>query len=1251
MKIEKITLCNLTSIEGEHIIDFTKEPLRSASLFAITGDTGAGKSTLLDAICLALYNRAPRFDNAERVVGVDLKENMAGAAQLQTNDVRQILRRGQKEAYSKVEFSTPDGATYEAVWYLRVKRTGTYDTVTRSLQRLSPKKEKFPEKEIDQHVVRILGLDYLQFTRTVMLAQNSFSNFLKAKRGEKSALLEKLTGTEIYGHISQTIYQQCEQAKREAAALENELKGVFTNRLAPEDLQEVNSSLSLLRSSIDTATGWLQVVDRQLQWYADNAKSEEVLRRCEQEYDAAHKAYVAMRADELRLERYDDVLCVQPLHQEILVRREDIAALKEQEEQIFRQVEEQRRCVEKTGAALEGLLGRSAEAEQRLVLRRPYINRGHALNGEISEAQEQLRKKEEELDNAKRVLAQRQSQLEAKNRAYESMLKKIEQYQLHQQGLAVHRLMFERFDLMKDKLTSFNTESRLNAENHKKALALQKRQQELAAKREEIEHRQQRSQERLSALKGELMIHLQTNQGHDSHLLQQRFADCRSRLVSLEHAAALWQRISLGYEEISEKKAARSRHLSEQEQLKKEIERAKREVEVYDEAYRHLNVAYTLSQSENIVQLRQQLKEGSACPVCGATHHPYHTETERELGELLSNLEKEFTEAEEQLRLKKEALADLREKLAAGDGRIHAETENLEERERQQVVDVEEWKTCAYLDTTFRDCSESVNRNARRLTIEMLSDSTRRAVEEAEKELETFNFHQQQINTLNEQVNALNARIADDQSYLEDLRTQHKIATASLDELQHTLQLSDRTCSQLYTDLDEIITLSGWFTEWRNNADTFRMRLSNMYQDWQATSTNLDECQRSAAILEEEIRSAETNRTDAVQQMNRYGEILEQAAQVLQNKRMELKQLFGESSPEKEEEYLQQQIHRARANEGTARAAAEAAANRLNQLQGTQRNLLESRLKKQKEYNEKMSEMDMWILRFNGDHSLVQLQELSQIFADNRDWNALRRRIDERKRAVELSLHSLEAARQEWQRVQSAPVRPNSEKGESLGELQAGREEQLRYLDELRDKQSAANMKLLAHERSLKVAAGYEEQLNKARHNAEQWERLSSLFGSADGKRFRELAQSYTFSYLVEHANCHLRQLSPRYELRTLPGTLTLEIIDRDMFDQCRYVHSLSGGETFVVSLSLALGLSSLSGNSLAIGSLFIDEGFGNLDEESLQLVMDALSRLESTQGRKVGVISHTSQIRSQISPQIHLVKLPGSGRSRIEIR
>lgn len=1251
MKIEKITLCNLTSIEGEHTIDFTQEPLRSASLFAITGDTGAGKSTLLDAICLALYNKAPRFENAETIAAPDLEQEAPGALRLQARDVRHMLRRGQKEGHAQVVFSTPDGARYAAGWYLRVKRTGNYDRVTRTLRCLAPRKKDFPEQEIDTAITQIIGLDYTQFTRTVMLAQNSFSNFLKARREEKSQLLEKLTGTEIYGRISQTIYQQTAQARQNYEALESELKGIFTNRLRPEELAETEERRRLRQSRLKTMEEQSRLIETQLQWYSDNQLLEQKVRLCEDAQNAAHKAYVALRGEELMLERYDDVLCVQPLYQEIAVHNADIARLKQQEEATAARILEERQHVERTRAALAEQQNRTADAEQQLNLRRPAINRGHALNGEISEANEQLRKAQLEYKEAQQRYDQLLTQLAGKKNHYRLVQKEIEETQLHHQALSVHKVMFDRYDLLKDKLSQFNTESQQNEKNQKKLAELQRMQKELGQAREKLEGVQQQNMEQLSVVKSELSIHQQANRGCDGEALQQRFADSRSRLVELEQAALLWQRISTGYLEISEKQANRNRHMAEQEQLKKDIARLQREADVLNEAYHRLNVAFTLSQSENIVQLRQQLKEGSACPVCGATHHPYHTETERELGELLNNLEKEHNEARQQLEEKRQQLQEMRERLASGEGRLHAETENLNEREQQQKDDVEKWNTFTHLDTTFADCSPSVSRDARRLMIETLLDSTRRSLEEARQELHTFNVHQQHINRLNEDAARLTFKMNEDQARLEEIRAQHQIITASIDELLHAINLSDRTCGQLYADLDGIITLSGWFSEWRNNADHFRLRLTQLNEDWKDTCKRLEECRRNEAVLGEEVRSTEANTADMSRQVAHLRDAAELATQTLAGKQQELRQLFGNGTPEQEEETLQQRIAEARSREIQARSQAETAAAAYSLSKGTHHNLVENRLKKQKEYHEKMSELDLWMLRFNGSHSPVQLAELERIFSDPRDWNALRRRIDAHRQEVVLSRHNTELARQELLRLQSAPTRPDAGKGETpeaLAETAATLQQQSQ---ELRDELAAINLKILAHERSLQVAATYEARMAAARDDFEQWSSLNALFGSADGKKFRELAQSYTFSYLVEHANRHLHQLSPRYELYTLPGTLTLEIVDHDMFDQRRYVHSLSGGETFVVSLSLALGLASLSGNSLAIGSLFIDEGFGNLDEESLQLVMDALARLENSQGRKVGVISHTQQIRSQISPQIRLVKVPGGGRSRIEIQ
>ena len=156
--------------------------------------------------------------------------------------------------------------------------------------------------------------------------------------------------------------------------------------------------------------------------------------------------------------------------------------------------------------------------------------------------------------------------------------------------------------------------------------------------------------------------------------------------------------------------------------------------------------------------------------------------------------------------------------------------------------------------------------------------------------------------------------------------------------------------------------------------------------------------------------------------------------------------------------------------------------------------------------------------------------------------------------------------------------------------------------------------------------SGLQEELNVRRTESERWAKLNELAGSADGAKFRRIAQGYTLDILLNYANVQLRELTRRYRLERVPETLALQVIDRDMCDEVRTVHSLSGGESFLVSLALALGLSSLSSNRMRVESLFIDEGFGSLDAETLRVAMDALESLR-TQGRKIGVISHVQEM------------------------
>ena len=202
MKIEKISVKNLASLEGSFEVDFTQEPLKSAGIFAISGSTGAGKSTLLDALCLALYDKTPRF--AVNTDGFTLQDGAKST--IKQDDVRNILRRGTGEGFAEVEFIGVDGHRYRStwtVWRAGNRANGSLQNQKMQVMDLTNNEDlKGTKKELLEQLVKLIGLSYEQFTRTVLLAQNDFATFLKSRGTEKAELLEKLTGTEIYSLIS-----------------------------------------------------------------------------------------------------------------------------------------------------------------------------------------------------------------------------------------------------------------------------------------------------------------------------------------------------------------------------------------------------------------------------------------------------------------------------------------------------------------------------------------------------------------------------------------------------------------------------------------------------------------------------------------------------------------------------------------------------------------------------------------------------------------------------------------------------------------------------------------------------------------------------------------------------------------------------------------------------------------------------------------------------------------------------------------
>lgn len=228
-----------------------------------------------------------------------------------------------------------------------------------------------------------------------------------------------------------------------------------------------------------------------------------------------------------------------------------------------------------------------------------------------------------------------------------------------------------------------------------------------------------------------------------------------------------------------------------------------------------------------------------------------------------------------------------------------------------------------------------------------------------------------------------------------------------------------------------------------------------------------------------------------------------------------------------------------------------------------------------------------------------------------------------------------------------ANIQPESE-DENLTFLETELVDKNKLIEQKMTRNTEIEFSFSNHTKGKECIKSFEKELTKKQESTNNWKKLNEMFGSATGSKFKEIAQGYTLDALLTYANKHLQQLSERYKLQRIPNTLALQVIDLDMLNEVRTVHSLSGGESFLVSLALALGLSSLSSNRMKIESLFIDEGFGSLDMDTLRIAMDALERLQN-QGRKIGVISHVEEMTERIPAQIRVLK-SANGKSYIAV-
>ena len=1154
MKFLQLEILNLASLDkqGGEVINFEEGALGESTIFSIVGPTGSGKSTLLDAICLALYNRAPRYprkkgdknQNIEIFGAADASESN----RLAPTDSRNILTRGKKEGYSKLTFLANNGSIYRAEWHVRFQRV-RYENAKTALYKITRNGEEITEETADwNELPNIIGLDYDQFLRTVLIAQGSFANFLTAKENERYELLEKLIGCEeTYTNIATEIKKAKDQATDAYNQMAASVEAVKQNLLNDEELAQLKEEIDHLEKAEKELDSQLQAISKDLQWFEENDKQTKQIAICQTDMEQAADAIKAMQAQILSLQLHDEV---QPAVNQLQEVERQTQSIHEQEENILKaegNIKSQESAIsesEKTLASLKAAVGKAQEQLEKAL---PVIAEARTLKTKMEAAMPNLKEKKEALE-----LAQKENQSAQKD--VEENARNIKKWE---------------------------------AETEKANLALKTTQEEIAKQKQVLHEATQAAEQAWETERNKTA-------GQNIEELQSYKSAAEKKLQDVQQAIKVVAHLDTATTE-KQKNEERIQLLGKRNA---EIDEAlgKLTIEALTQETLTLRNTYTLMVSGKWEIHRANLTEGKPCPLCGSTTHPYHIDN-RQFEEATTELSQLLKVKENLLKLQQKEEKDLSGERKQNDGEVQTLKKQQEKLSEEIATYEEDWKA---LIAQYPKIPKAEAK------LKSLLPIYENKAKDASSKLSLFNKIQKEI----ERLTQLKDKAVKDEAAYES-----KAST-----IQNKAQENTSTCATKLAEQKALTT--NLISQQKSKEEAYGKAL----QTWNSAKKEMEEWQEKyKQILNGEEPDAAEQRLTAAK---------DEATKAADTQNENINKLKAELANSK----------------------------------GSHQTMLSQNKTMKENLLAKEKELDLWIEEYNkqleeksneGKDSeetdskekgieergirprFIDRNTIGEMLHSAEDWNAIRREKDEKEKAVASTTALYQSAEKAHQ--QHLEHQPAQTRDALLTILQEYQERSQR--NEL----IAANARMQNHQEAVKQLGDKAEALNLVTQEKDDWTAITDAIG-ADGKTLRKIAQCYTLSFLIAHANQEIRKFNSRYELQQVKHSLGIRVIDHDRADDIRDTTSLSGGETFIVSLGLALGLSALSSRNISFENLFIDEGFGTLDPDTLATVIDSLAMLQSSQGKKVGVISHTDTISERITTQIRIIKNGNSGSSHVEI-
>ncbi|HWO22608.1 MAG TPA: AAA family ATPase [Kofleriaceae bacterium] len=1212
MRILAIRGCNLASLAGEFEIDLARPPFGGAGVFAIVGNTGAGKSTLLDALCVALFDRTPRLTNHSRVV-VGRGDDDPGA--LGAQDVRTLLRRGAAQGWAEVDFEAGDARRYRARWSVRRARgqtDGTLQDQQVTLTALDGSERLGGTKtETLRAIVARLGLSFDQFRRSALLAQGEFAAFLRADGRDRSELLERMTGTEIYSRLSVAAHVKAslaEQRLRDAqhAAFAIPVLDDAARQAAEADLalaEEARVAARARHAAADAAARWLGEAARRARALAD-ADSDHGRALAAAAGAEAARAELALvrRAEQLRAPWEDAARIEQELRgaradadaaaaalagagaalEAISARRAALVALHEpvRAARLAAGIVERAAGADAGGGADE--LVRAAGDDAAWIAARVRLaaeiagwhelDARFAQHAALGDAIAALDRALRDQSDASARLRRQRAKDTAEHRAAAGKLADAQR-----KAESFHK----RRGLSLDAARKLEDQARTYQGEIERLVAIAEDARHTAAAREEVERQ-------LAAMTGAAATDLAE----------------RARIMGAQGAALALR--------------------AERGRVAEELRRAA--------GYEHA---------------RAELRAGEECPLCGATEHPW--QGRGAFDGVIRDAEARLAEVVRELDAHTAALAEL---AARGHAREREGDRLTRERAALAAAAVAAAATWRAKLTELGELlleADPALAGAAALAAERAAAARRRLEEardvrhQAEAATKAAQEALAEVQLWQSNVDQLAALIAD-----HDRRLAELAASIERQEGERASRLERR--AELAADLEASIA------RWR--AALPEPEPAPARGRRRAGVPSIPDELTSARGAMAELAAAWRARAGRVADADAAGAA---ALAAIERQAREAERAVAE--------HTARHLEHARRREALSAAGAEAV----------------SRL----DAARVAAGFDAEELRRLLSSEPARAEALAErIAAVEREVDRTRAVVSERRRLVD----DHAAARPEapvWSEAPGAALGGTpgavarlgagggdvASPGAALGGAPGGaaavsglgpdasaealaaelrrvavRTAELAAAVEIADAHVARLVAALAADADARARrAGALAQVQRLEAGAEVDRILGEVMGSHDGKLFRSFAQSLTLDGLLSVANAHLDELAPRYQLERVPRhDLELQVIDRDLGAEVRSVQSLSGGESFLVSLALALGLSSMSAHDVRVRTLLIDEGFGTLDPSTLDSALSVLDALQAT-GRQVGVISHVPALVERVGAHVRVIQR-GGGRSEVVV-